>query len=110
MIRRPPRSTLFPYTTLFRSDQEKKECPVSAMVPTTTKTLMTLDTGTVLVVVGTIATKTLMTLDTGTVTLLSPYRMNSSFSPAVHENPVRKRQTDVAGTRLRPRRPGTCER
>src|SRR5688572_31202035 len=23
MIRRPPRSTLFPYTTLFRSDQEK---------------------------------------------------------------------------------------
>src|SRR3712207_8121762 len=24
MIRRPPRSTLFPYTTLFRSDKEKK--------------------------------------------------------------------------------------
>src|SRR5256885_12859298 len=24
MIRRPPRSTLFPYTTLFRSDQPKK--------------------------------------------------------------------------------------
>src|SRR2546425_3442398 len=24
MIRRPPRSTLFPYTTLFRSEQEKK--------------------------------------------------------------------------------------
>src|ERR1017187_10766104 len=24
MIRRPPRSTLFPYTTLFRSDQAKK--------------------------------------------------------------------------------------
>src|SRR2546425_11500284 len=23
MIRRPPRSTLFPYTTLFRSDQQK---------------------------------------------------------------------------------------
>src|SRR5260370_6960286 len=23
MIRRPPRSTLFPYTTLFRSDQDK---------------------------------------------------------------------------------------
>src|SRR5258705_5669689 len=23
MIRRPPRSTLFPYTTLFRSDQEE---------------------------------------------------------------------------------------
>src|SRR3712207_9206748 len=27
MIRRPPRSTLFPYTTLFRSDQEvPKKC------------------------------------------------------------------------------------
>src|SRR5690348_17555466 len=25
MIRRPPRSTLFPYTTLFRSPQDKKE-------------------------------------------------------------------------------------
>ncbi len=24
MIRRPPRSTLFPYTTLFRSDEMKK--------------------------------------------------------------------------------------
>src|SRR2546429_6808326 len=24
MIRRPPRSTLFPYTTLFRSNEEKK--------------------------------------------------------------------------------------
>src|SRR3712207_8359662 len=25
MIRRPPRSTLFPYTTLFRSKQDKKQ-------------------------------------------------------------------------------------
>src|SRR3712207_9596979 len=25
MIRRPPRSTLFPYTTLFRSEQEEEE-------------------------------------------------------------------------------------
>src|SRR3712207_8940074 len=32
MIRRPPRSTLFPYTTLFRSDQqtEDREEPRSA--------------------------------------------------------------------------------
>src|SRR3712207_8244782 len=27
MIRRPPRSTLFPYTTLFRSQREKIELP-----------------------------------------------------------------------------------
>src|SRR5258705_2945913 len=26
MIRRPPRSTLFPYTTLFRSNDETKRC------------------------------------------------------------------------------------
>src|SRR3989442_9981405 len=26
MIRRPPRSTLFPYTTLFRSHQERDQC------------------------------------------------------------------------------------
>src|SRR2546422_7316533 len=25
MIRRPPRSTLFPYTTLFRSDRDRRE-------------------------------------------------------------------------------------
>src|SRR3712207_7708572 len=25
MVRRPPRSTLFPYTTLFRSDGERRE-------------------------------------------------------------------------------------
>src|SRR2546425_5208189 len=27
MIRRPPRSTLFPYTTLFRSRQARRDCP-----------------------------------------------------------------------------------
>src|SRR5256884_1325500 len=27
MIRRPPRSTLFPYTTLFRSQRALTECP-----------------------------------------------------------------------------------
>src|SRR2546425_12790581 len=27
MIRRPPRSTLFPYTTLFRSDFNRDGCP-----------------------------------------------------------------------------------
>src|SRR3712207_7688070 len=30
MIRRPPRSTLFPYTTLFRSDQPGKQPPPDA--------------------------------------------------------------------------------
>src|SRR5258708_12100071 len=37
MIRRPPRSTLFPYTTLFRSLQGKsrRSCPVPA--PTSTR-------------------------------------------------------------------------
>src|SRR5947207_11102216 len=34
MIRRPPRSTLFPYTTLFRSDIEAYlEVPVLGVVP-----------------------------------------------------------------------------
>src|SRR2546430_4313373 len=32
MIRRPPRSTLFPYTTLFRSRQARKQC--NLMFPT----------------------------------------------------------------------------
>src|SRR2546430_10695351 len=31
MIRRPPRSTLFPYTTLFRS--QRKICPQNSTVP-----------------------------------------------------------------------------
>src|SRR5260370_4737901 len=30
MIRRPPRSTLFPYTTLFRSSSDFKETPASS--------------------------------------------------------------------------------
>src|SRR2546430_11336593 len=30
MIRRPPRSTLFPYTTLFRSDSVQSSAPVPA--------------------------------------------------------------------------------
>src|SRR3989454_10579044 len=35
MIRRPPRSTLFPYTTLFRSPRPDEEKPIrQALVPT----------------------------------------------------------------------------
>src|SRR2546430_9272748 len=30
MIRRPPRSTLFPYTTLFRSDRDRREAGLPA--------------------------------------------------------------------------------
>src|SRR3712207_8996391 len=30
MIRRPPRSTLFPYTTLFRSEDREEEAPGDA--------------------------------------------------------------------------------
>src|SRR5947209_14800919 len=33
MIRRPPRSTLFPYTTLFRSCYPEKNCRVNARHP-----------------------------------------------------------------------------
>src|SRR5438034_6371229 len=33
MIRRPPRSTLFPYTTLFRSDQADGPIPASLAQP-----------------------------------------------------------------------------
>src|SRR3712207_8228297 len=34
MIRRPPRSTLFPYTTLFRSDSTKSQAPPSPSAAT----------------------------------------------------------------------------
>src|SRR5256885_8188466 len=37
MIRRPPRSTLFPYTTLFRSDQVWVKFPVSHSVAGTSE-------------------------------------------------------------------------
>src|SRR5690348_18221283 len=33
MIRRPPRSTLFPYTTLFRSETERSEGPTLPLSP-----------------------------------------------------------------------------
>src|SRR5207249_10943619 len=35
LIRRPPRSTLFPYTTLFRSGDESDRSPAAATVITT---------------------------------------------------------------------------
>src|SRR5438477_7744652 len=34
MIRRPPRSTLFPYTTLFRSDRERERRRLARRVET----------------------------------------------------------------------------
>src|SRR5947209_11339197 len=39
MIRRPPRSTLFPYTTLFRSQ------PVQVIAPSVSLKLLTVDLG-----------------------------------------------------------------
>src|SRR2546430_10889424 len=33
MIRRPPRSTLFPYTTLFRSPKEHRRCRIFRLRP-----------------------------------------------------------------------------
>src|SRR5690349_24116599 len=33
MIRRPPRSTLFPYTTLFRSCKKMNDLPLTASTP-----------------------------------------------------------------------------
>src|SRR2546430_8996232 len=33
MIRRPPRSTLFPYTTLFRSRNPSRRCGVARNIP-----------------------------------------------------------------------------
>src|SRR2546422_7353704 len=39
MIRRPPRSTLFPYTTLFRSDPTDTSCSaISSIVSTSRRT------------------------------------------------------------------------
>src|SRR2546429_7025690 len=40
MIRRPPRSTLFPYTTLFRSELSGAERPLPAPCSTIVGTLM----------------------------------------------------------------------
>src|SRR2546425_7390270 len=36
MIRRPPRSTLFPYTTLFRSGRQESQRAADAVPPTQT--------------------------------------------------------------------------
>src|SRR3712207_7270399 len=42
MIRRPPRSTLFPYTTLFRSEDDRHVIPhvVSGLAPEASATLV----------------------------------------------------------------------
>src|SRR3989449_7796807 len=36
MIRRPPRSTLFPYTTLFRSRHSRSDLPFTLRIPHST--------------------------------------------------------------------------
>src|SRR2546421_4138743 len=43
MIRRPPRSTLFPYTTLFRSDAVRESAKLSVVMfgPKTTSSVIT---------------------------------------------------------------------
>src|SRR5260221_2871293 len=41
MIRRPPRSTLFPYTTLFRSDLPKGRISINVRQPTPTSARLT---------------------------------------------------------------------
>src|SRR2546426_7960998 len=44
MIRRPPRSTLFPYTTLFRSASKRRSCvPGSGVAGCTKERLSTAD-------------------------------------------------------------------
>src|SRR5688572_32215624 len=43
MIRRPPRSTLFPYTTLFRSDEENKHLGEIIDIPVRTIKVKTED-------------------------------------------------------------------
>src|SRR3712207_2953589 len=45
MIRRPPRSTLFPYTTLFRSGREELPLAESALTPLLRRARDTLDAG-----------------------------------------------------------------
>src|SRR2546430_10560930 len=40
MIRRPPRSTLFPYTTLFRSHEKMCERPITRPTNSTTDTVV----------------------------------------------------------------------
>src|SRR3712207_8927937 len=40
MIRRPPRSTLFPYTTLFRSGHEHGPAPVQDVKPAASVTVV----------------------------------------------------------------------
>src|SRR5215471_4725544 len=42
MIRRPPRSTLFPYTTLFRSPGTARQSPASQAVPPTGRSQVTM--------------------------------------------------------------------
>src|SRR2546426_5625986 len=40
MIRRPPRSTLFPYTTLFRSPSTDRGAPLASSPPDSSTTLV----------------------------------------------------------------------
>src|SRR2546425_5185645 len=45
MIRRPPRSTLFPYTTLFRSEEERKVREITLFAESTWRSMGVLFAG-----------------------------------------------------------------
>src|SRR3712207_7043852 len=54
MIRRPPRSTLFPYTTLFRSLVEAKQSVIENMAPVLTRLFTPLFAAVLVTFLGTV--------------------------------------------------------
>src|SRR2546422_11460303 len=89
MIRRPPRSTLFPYTTLFRSAAERQFDNLVAFYGRTLRWVLGHQTGTLIVAFGTLGLTLMLYLyvpkglfpiqDTGVILGISEAPQNISF-------------------------------
>src|SRR5258706_13313722 len=94
MIRRPPRSTLFPYTTLFRSGVQQ------AFLYVATGTLTNAPAGNITVLAAGGATRTLDVLldNQGTVTLNYPLTLAHASAAQEHTSVLASRTNVLSGT------------
>src|SRR2546430_10006305 len=98
MIRRPPRSTLFPYTTLFRSVRAQGDNTSVSLIVKTPKSEITLEGSHLLVAVGRQPNSDRLTLQSAGDRKST--RLNSSHSQISYAVFCLKKKNETHTTRL----------
>src|SRR2546430_5419429 len=95
MIRRPPRSTLFPYTTLFRSSERPRLAPTSWSSSAASNWLSSMPAGVALAVTS-IPCKRRLTVPRASVMTASSARLKSTTQPSLVWNELQGAVTPQA--------------